>query len=136
MDTKTDDYFTLIIQQVQAVCTKVTSTIDTTPERAILRLQAIYGHYQVFITEVLDQEGRTYRYYVLSGMWVEAGFDNSADARALRLKYGRIGRDHAGETIPHLHRADKTQLELTEEMTVNRFLQWLQEHLPREHETT
>lgn len=58
------------------------------------------------ITELFS-ELRKYRYYVLRGDWVEAGFDNSPDPRAIRLKYGRIGKEYANEYIPHLHRDDK-----------------------------
>ena len=43
---------------------------------------------------------------------VEAGFDNAPDPRAIRLKYEKIGEEHTGENVPHLHREDKTQLYL------------------------
>jgi hypothetical protein len=99
---------------------------DCSPERAILRLTARYGRYRVFITEIISRTSRHYRYYVLDGDIVVVGFDNAADARALRLKYGRQRRKHIGELIPHLHLKDKTQLELTEEMTCTAFLAWLQ----------
>ena len=104
--------------------------IDTTPARAILRIQAQYGPHRVFITELIDASTRKYRYYVLHGNDVEVGFDNSPDPRALRLKYGRIGAAHAGEPIPHLHRANKTQIQLTEEISFTDFVDWLQQHLP------
>jgi len=104
--------------------------IDTTPARAILRIQAQYGHYRVFITELIDASARKYRYFVLHGDNVEVGFDNSPDPRALRLKYGRIGEAHAGEPIPHLHRANKTQLQLTAEISFTDFIDWLHQHLP------
>ena len=104
--------------------------IDATPARALLRIQAQYGPYRVFITELSDENSRKYRYYVLQGNEVEAGFDNSPDPRALRLKYGQIGAEHVGEYIPHLHRANKTQLLLTEEMSCVDFVHWLHQHLP------
>ena len=99
---------------------------DYSPERAILRLTAHYGRYRIFITEIVSRILRQYRYYVLDGDVVVAGFDNATDARALRLKYGRQRKKHIGELIPHLHLKDKTQLELTEEMTCAAFLAWLQ----------
>ncbi len=131
MDTQTYDDFTHIAQQAAEMFTEVTQTIDTTPERAILRLQASYGIYRVFITELCDAHTRKYRYYLLKDRWVEVGFDNSPDPRALRLKYGKISR-HAGELIPHLHRNNKQHLELTEDMTMTMFVQWLQKHIPRQ----
>lgn len=107
MDTPARNNFTDIIQQATETFTEVEYTIDTTPERGILRLQATYGAYRIFITELLDARTRKYRYYILKENWIEAGFDNSPDPRALRLKYGKIGQEHAGEAIPHLHQANK-----------------------------
>ena len=119
-----------MIQLVRTTFTDVEVEIDTTPIRALLRIQAHYGPYRVFITELSDGSRRQYRYYVLQGNDVEAGFDNSSDPRALRLKYGRIGEEHLGEYLPHLHRANKTQLLLTEEMHCVDFVHWLYQHLP------
>jgi len=61
--------------------------------------------------------------------WVQAGFDNTPDPRIIRLKYGKIGEEHAGEKIPHLHREDKTLLSLTEEMSFADSAQWLKSTL-------
>ena len=113
----------------QATFEQVEYATDYTPERAILRLRATYGVYQVLVTELIGEGARQYRYYLLRGEWVEAGFDNAPDPRAIRLKYGRIGAEHAGEPIPHLHRADKTQLLLTDEMTFEAFAHWLKANL-------
>jgi hypothetical protein len=99
--------------------------MDTTPARAILRLQARYGPYRIVVTELLSDGLRKYSYYVLHGNWVEAGFDNSPDPRAIRLKYGQIGAEHAGEPVPHLHQQDKTELSLTAEMTFETFVDWV-----------
>ena len=119
-----------MIRLVRTTFTDVEVEIDTTPVRALLRIQAQYGPYRVFITELSDGSRRQYRYYVLQGNEVEAGFDNSSDPRALRLKYGRIGEEHVSEYLPHLHRANKTQLLLTEEMHCVDFVHWLHQHLP------
>jgi len=105
---------------------------DATPVRALLRIQAQYGPYRIFITELSDGSSRKYRYYVLRGNDVEVGFDNSPDPRARRLKYGRIREEHVGEYIPHLHRTNKTRLLLTEEMNCVGFVDWLHQHLPLE----
>lgn len=129
MDTQTREYFADIIQSANAIFTGVEQTIDTTPERAILRLQAIYGEYRVYITELVDHERRKYRYYALKGEYVVVGFDNSPDPRVIRLKYGHIG-EHAGEYIPHCHEQNKTELRLTEPLDFPGFIAWLQLHLP------
>ena len=65
----------------------------------------------------------------MRGDWVEGGFDNAPDPRVIRLKYGKIGEEHMGENIPHLHREDKTRLYLTEEMTFQDFVAWLKSNL-------
>jgi hypothetical protein len=130
LEPQVADYFAGVVALAQAAFEQVEYTIDATPARAILHLQAGYGSYRIFITELFSEGTRQYRYYVLQGDWVEAGFDNSPDPRAIRLKYGRIGKKHAGESVPHLHRADKTELFLTEEMTGSAFVDWLKANLP------
>ena len=65
----------------------------------------------------------------MRGNWVEAGFDNAPDPRAIRLKFGKVGQEHAGELIPHLHSEDKTRLSLTEEMTFAEFVRWVKSNL-------
>jgi hypothetical protein len=111
------------------VFNQVTFEADATPERSILRLQADYGQYRIVVTELFSDTARKYSYYVLRGERVEAGFDNSPDPRAIRLKYGEIGPEHAGEPIPHLHLEDKTRLSLTEEMSFLSFVEWLKKNL-------
>ena len=125
MDQDIANHFAGIVALAQATFEEVEYIIDATPERAILRLQAKYGRYRVFVTELFSDEVRNYRYYILEGDWVEAGFDNSPDPRAIRLKYGRIGKEHAGENVPHLHRQDKTELALTEEIDCTSFVEWV-----------
>lgn len=108
---------------------QVAVEMDTTPERSILCLQADYGPYRVFATELFSDAARKYQYYVLRDAWVEAGVDNSPDPRAIRLKYGEIGKEHAGEPIPHLHLENKTRLSLTEETSFTSFVEWLKKNL-------
>ena len=60
---------------------------------------------------------------------MEAGFDNAPDPRAIRMKYGKIGVEHKGENVPHLHLENKTRIELTEEMTFSDFIEWLNQNL-------
>ena len=129
MDEKTSRHFAEIIELAQVKFEQVTYEIDATPNRAILRIQAEHGKYQILVTELFSDGLRKYRYYVMSGNRVEAGFDNSPDPRAIRLKYGEIGKEHAGEHVPHLHLDDKTRLSLTEEMTFAEFVRWLKGNL-------
>ena len=129
MDEKTSRHFAEIIELAQSVFENVTYEIDATPDRSILRIDAEYGKYQILVTELFSDGIRKYRYYVMRGDWVEAGFDNAPDPRAIRLKYGNIGEEHAGENVPHLHREDKTKLSLTEEMTFQDFVSWLKGNL-------
>jgi hypothetical protein len=103
---------------------------DHTPERSLLRLSARYRRYRVFITEIISRQARKYHYYALDGEVVVAGFDNAADPRALRLKYGHIDQEHAGELVPHLHLEDKAGIELTGEIECAGFIVWLQTNLP------
>lgn len=129
MDTTPAEAFARITALARATFEQVRFSADYTPERAILRLRASYGAYQVLVTELISKGTRHYRYYLLRGEWVEAGFDDSPDPRAIRLKYGRIGAEHAGEPVPHLHRADKTQLFLTDKMTFEAFVDWLKANI-------
>jgi hypothetical protein len=131
LDTKITDHFADIVKITQINFQQVSYTIDTTPKRAILRLEGQYRQYRILITELFSDELRKYRYYVLRDDWVEAGFDNSPDPRAIRLKYGRIGKEYANEYIPHLHQDDKNQLSLTEEMTVSDFVDWVKTNLDK-----
>ena len=129
MDEKTSRHFAEIIELAQSVFENVVYEIDATPDRSILRIEAEYGKYQILVTELFSDGLRKYRYYVLRGNRVEAGFDNAPDPRAIKLKYGKVGEEHSGENIPHLHLEDKTKLSLTEEMTFAEFVNWLKNSL-------
>ncbi|MBF0376805.1 MAG: hypothetical protein HQK72_04920 [Desulfamplus sp.] len=125
MDKKTSEYFDDVIKSAIADFEDVEFNTDFTPSRSILQIQGKYGLYQLFITELFSDEIRKYRYYVLNGDRVEAGFDNAPDPRAIRLKYGKIGKEYAGKHIPHLHLNDKKDIELTNEITFADFIKWL-----------
>jgi len=129
LDAETSRHFAEIIQLAQSVFTQVEYQINATPDRAILRIQAEYGKYHILVTELFSDGLRKYSYYVLDGDRVAAGFDNSPDPRAIRLKYGDIGQEHAGEHVPHLHLDDKTLLQLTEAMTFHEFIRWVHGNL-------
>jgi len=129
LDEKTSRHFDSIIRLAQSSFEQVEFEVNSTPERSILNIQVEHGQYRILVTELLSDKMRRYRYYVLRGEWVEAGFDNSPDPRAIRLKYGKIGKEHAGENIPHLHLDDKGRLSLTEEITFTAFVEWFRANL-------
>ena len=129
MDEKASRHFTEIIELAQSVFQNIAHEIDATPDRSILRMEAEYGKYKILVTESFSDGIRKYRYYVMRGDWVEAGFDNAPDPRVIRLKYGKIGEEYTGENVPHLPREDKTQVYLTEEMTFQDFVDWLKRNL-------
>jgi len=54
---------------------------------------------------------------------------NTTSERAIRPKYGEIGREHIGEAAPHLHLGNKMRLLLTETMTFADFVAWLENHI-------
>jgi hypothetical protein len=64
LDGKITGYFTHIIERAKITFPQVQYQIDNTPKRAILRLNACYGEYQILVTELLSNESRQYRYYV------------------------------------------------------------------------
>lgn len=37
--------------------------------------------------------------------------------------------EHTGELVPHAHRMDKSEIVLTEEMTFEKFVDWLKANL-------
>jgi hypothetical protein len=80
LDTKITDYFADIVKIAQVNFQSVTHTIDSTPKRAILRLEAHYGEYRVLITELFSDELRKYRYYVLINLSWRFSL-NSEDAK-------------------------------------------------------
>ncbi|MFZ5908644.1 MAG: hypothetical protein ACOYYU_01355 [Chloroflexota bacterium] len=129
MDEKTSRHFDRIIQLARSSFEQVRYEVNSTPERSILNLWGEQGQYRIFVTELFSDKIRKYRYYVLRGEWVEAGFDNSPDLRAIRLKYGKIGKEYAGENIPHLHLDNKSRISLTEEMTFAAFVEWIRTNL-------
>jgi len=129
LDPQTSVYFANIVAAAKKAFRQVEHTTDSTPERAILRLRALYGHHRVFVTELLSEGVRKYRYYLLLDDWVVVGFDNSPDPRAIRLKYGHVGAEHAGELVPHLHERNKAHVELTDDISFADFLSWLENNV-------
>lgn len=125
MDRKIADNFTRLVELARVHFESVEYNVDSTPKRIILRLTASYKSYRILVTELYSDQDFQYRYYVLENQFVKAGFDNAPDPRAIRLKYGKIGKEHSGEFVSHLHLDDKKQLVLTEIMSFDSFIAWL-----------
>jgi len=103
---------------------------DERPARALLKITARYGDYDIYITEVvLFDDVRKYAYYVLQADSIIAGFDNAPDPDALKLKYGTHYAQHRLELIPHLHSAAKTQVSLTDALEFEQFIAWIDQYL-------
>ena len=99
---------------------------DDRPERCLLEMSGRYGQYRIRLLEIVSPHtSRKYVYYVLDGEHVVAGFDNTPDVQALKLKYGAKYTDYRSERIPHLHTENKTRVSLTDEMTLVSFIAWL-----------
>lgn len=109
---------------------------DANPDRAVLDMVARHGSYEIRISEIMDTSGRKYAYYVLQEGQIVVGFDNTPDVQALRLRFGPEAKQHWGERIPHRHLANKSKIELTDEMTCRAFLVWLQTTLPPSDSST
>ena len=97
--------------------------------RARVKLRGRWQHYQIAVSEVLLQEGRLYFYYVLERGEVVVGFDNAPDNNMLRQIYGAKFSEHQHERIAHKHGFRKQACELTDEMTFEDFLGWLDSNL-------
>lgn len=120
-------YIERIINQVSEKLEKVQVTdCDQNPDRLMLNISACHGEYDIRISEIMDADGRKYAYYVLRKGKIIIGFDNTPDSLALYLKFGSEAKKHRNERIPHCHLENKTKTELTEEMTCQDFLSWLE----------
>ena len=131
MDKSASEYFDNVIETARKILEESEHETDFTPKRSILHIRGKYGPYQVRITELFSDDIRKYRYYVLRQNWVEAGFDNAPDPRAIRMKYGKIGLEHKGKNVSHLHLENKTRTVLTEEITFSDFFEWLYKNISK-----
>lgn len=121
-----------IIALVRVHCHNVTVLrCEARSDVSILELSAEYGPYRLHVREIWRADGsRKYAYYVLDGETVIAGFDNAADPRALRLKYGPNYTKQRLEPVPHQHTTGKQSVALTAEMDCVALFAWLQEQYP------
>ncbi len=126
MAQATRSYFTTLTVLAQNALDRISlDRLDFNPDRIIWEVHGSSGQFDIRLKEIFNQSGRMYSYYVLDDNGVVAGFDNYPDRRALRLKYGQEFKFYLSRLIPHKHGPGKTTLELTEEMTVEAFLDYL-----------
>ncbi len=98
---------------------------------AILEINASYGPYKIYLREIWRADGsRKYAYYGVYDSKVIIGFDNAADPRALKIRYGKTDTRHRLELIPHQHSQNKQDVELTPEMNCDAFINWIKENMP------
>lgn len=100
--------------------------LNTNPNRTVWETSGSIGQFDIWLKEIFDQSGRKYSYYILNEGVVLVGFDNYPDRRALQQKYGQEFTSHLSELIFHKHGHRKETLELTAEMDVELFLDYLQ----------
>ncbi|MDI6791283.1 MAG: hypothetical protein QME81_00210 [bacterium] len=128
MAQPTRSYFATLTNLVKDVLDKISPRrLDYNPNRALWEVHGSLEQFDIRIKEIFTQSGRIYSYYVISEGEVVVGFDNYPDRRMLRQKYGRVFNVHLEELIPHKHGPRKMTFELTEEMSVEMFLNYLQE---------
>ena len=91
-----------------------------------MRINATFKENRVFIVELISSDYRKYNYYLLKNNYVIVGFDNSQDVRAIKLKYKKVPKNDIDKLVPHKHLKDKTVLELTEEISISEFINWIE----------
>ena len=127
MAQPTRRYFASLTSLVQEALYKVSfNRLDFNPDRVIWEAHGSLECFDIRLKEIFTRSGRMYSYYIIKGDDVVVGFDNYPDRRALRQKYGRGFTAHLSQLIPHKHGARKTTLELTSEMSVELFLDYIQ----------
>ncbi len=131
MDETTRVYFEKLAGAIRADFDDVQMARSSlTEQRPLLDVYCAFKGYRVRIFELIDRVGRSYAYYVFHGDEIVAGFDNAPDGEALRKQYGNEFGKHRTEQIPHFHGHNKQTLSLTQEMTYQAFLSWIQQLPP------
>lgn len=63
MDAKVTEHFADIVDSARTVFEQIAYRTDISPKRAILNLQGVFGPYRMFVTEIISDDIRKYRYY-------------------------------------------------------------------------
>jgi hypothetical protein len=126
----TYDYFASLITLVESRLDQVKlKRIEYNPQRALFEIQGSLANFDIRIKEIYSNKGRMFSYYIIEDRRVLVGFDNYPDRRALTQKHGEAFSEHMDELIPHKHGVDKLTLELTDEMSVEKFLAYVNDEL-------
>ncbi len=126
MALPTQNYFATLTQLTEQVLDEVSwHQLDFNSDRALWEIHGSFKQYRIRLKEIFSQSGRMYSYYVIRENKVMVGFDNYPDRRALQQKYGQYYKRHIGKLVPHQHGERKITVQLTEEMTVEMFLDYL-----------
>lgn len=99
--------------------------------RALIDIEGQWGEHRIVLSEIHRPDGSVrYAYYALDrNNRLVIGFDNSSDIQAIKMRFGNEWRQHLHEEVPHKHDS-QGNLQLTDEMDANQFVNWLQTNLP------
>jgi len=123
-------YFETLNELVETALDGITlKRTDFNPKRSIYEIHGSFGKFQIRIKEIYMQSDRMYSYYVLFENRVIVGFDNYPDIKMLQLKYGKYFVKHISELIPHKHGQNKEICELSNEMFIETFLDYVKKEL-------
>ena len=127
MAEPTRSYFAAITDIAENCLNKIRfKRIDVNADRSVWEVHGNLSEcFDVRLKEIFTQKGRMYSYYILCENEVVIGFDNYPDTRLLQEKYGSKFVNHIAELIPHRHGRRKMSIELTENMSVKSFFEYL-----------
>ncbi len=126
MEEAARKYFETLNKLVEADLDRITlKRTDFNPKRSIYEIHGSLGSLQIRIKEIYMQSGRMYSYYVLLENIILVGFDNYPDIKMLQMRYGKDFRKHISELIPHKHGQNKEICELSNEMFIETFLDYV-----------
>jgi len=97
---------------------------DCSQSRAIINLEGKYGENRIIISEIHRQDGSVrYAYYCLDhNNNLICGFDNSPDIKAIKKQFQNDWKSHVHENIPHKHSSNNSGIELTQFITLEKFI--------------
>lgn len=126
-----DHYAALTAQVITTLDTVSFQRFEHNPQRALWEIHGTWGKYSVRLKEICSTQGRMYSFYIIDVNTVVIGFDNYPDRHALYAKYQEAFTAHLDELIPHKHSTGKGTLELTDVITVEKFLHYLRKEIPQ-----
>lgn len=132
MARSTRDHYAALTAQVAATLDAIGfQRFEHNSQRTLWEIYGTWGKYNIRLKEIYSAKGRMYSFYAILANNVVIGFDNYPDRQALYAKYQEAYASHLDELVPHKHTANKETLELTEAMTVDKFLDYLCKEIPQ-----